>query len=101
MPRIAQFTISILPNPEETLSVHYATRDGTAIAGTDYTAREGTVIFEVGEPTKVIPVDVDDSAATGKVFYMDISWTDPTGKTVIRPTGTCIVDSSSAPPEVI
>ncbi len=35
-----------------TITVHYATSDGTAAAGSDYTAASGTLTFNAGESTK-------------------------------------------------
>ena len=40
------------------MRVAYATRDGTATAGQDYTETQGTLVFAVGEATKTIRVPV-------------------------------------------
>ena len=40
------------------MRVAYATRDGTATAGEDYTETQGTLVFAVGEATKTIRVPV-------------------------------------------
>ena len=40
------------------MRVDYATRDGTATAGEDYTETQGTLVFAVGEATKTIRVPV-------------------------------------------
>ena len=40
------------------MRVDYATRDGTATAGQDYTAVQGTLVFALGEATKTIRVPV-------------------------------------------
>ncbi|HKS29654.1 MAG TPA: Calx-beta domain-containing protein [Pyrinomonadaceae bacterium] len=39
-------------------SVDYATSDGTAVAGTDYTAKSGTITFAPGESTKTISISL-------------------------------------------
>jgi hypothetical protein len=46
------------------LSVAYATTDGTAIAGQDYTSASGTLNFGVGETTKTIQIPILDDATT-------------------------------------
>lgn len=46
------------------LSVDYATVDGTAIAGQDYTAVSGTLTFNVGETSKTIQIPILDDATT-------------------------------------
>jgi hypothetical protein len=46
------------------LSVDYATTDGTAIAGQDYTSASGTLTFTGGETTKTIQIPIADDATT-------------------------------------
>jgi hypothetical protein len=93
MSRIANFVITIQPIPQEALLVNFGTRSGTAISGVDFTPASGVTSFAPGEQTKTIPVLISDNAELGKRFFMDVSWIDATGKTVIRPTGTCIIDT--------
>jgi hypothetical protein len=47
-------------NPMLSVSVDYATSDGSATAGSDYTDSSGTVTFGVGETTKTFQVPVND-----------------------------------------
>ena len=51
-----------LTSNDELVSVNFATRDGTAIAGTDYTAAEGTISFALGDQHKSISVSVLEDA---------------------------------------
>jgi hypothetical protein len=44
-------------------SVNYATSNGTAVAGSDYTAAAGTIDFAAGETTKTFDVDVSNDGA--------------------------------------
>ena len=46
------------PRGDETVTVRYATRDGTAVAGADYAATRGTLTFEAGETRKTVEVEV-------------------------------------------
>src|SRR5262245_36465460 len=50
----ATFTVSLSAPSSETVSVIYATADGSATAGSDYQAQTGTLIFAPGETTKTI-----------------------------------------------
>jgi Calx-beta domain len=59
-----EFVISLSTASSETVTVDYATADGTAIAGSDYSADSGTVQFAPGETRKFIPVSVIADAAS-------------------------------------
>ena len=57
------------------VSVQYETIDGTALAGEDYVATSGTVVFAPGEVNKavVIPIIVDDYLEQDEVFTVNLS----------------------------
>ena len=52
------FTVRLSRAASETVTVDYETRDGSATAGSDYTAAVGTLTFAVGERTKTVSVAV-------------------------------------------
>lgn len=54
----ASFTVRLNRSFTETVTVHYATSNGTATAGSDYQAASGTLTFTPGETTKTIPVQI-------------------------------------------
>jgi len=58
------FTVQLSAPSAQTVTVHFATQDGTATAGTDYTATSGDLTFQPGETEKSVAVtitgDVDD-----------------------------------------
>lgn len=60
-------------------SVHYQTRDGTALAGSDYIATSGAAYIAAGSTYTIIGVEIigDSIAEPDETFYLDI--TDPTG----------------------
>ena len=52
------------------VSVNYATSDGTAVAGADYTATSGTLTFAAGETSKTVHVPIiDDSHDEGEETF--------------------------------
>src|SRR5262249_32445492 len=52
------FTLS-MPNPSvQPVTVNYATANGTALAGSDYTAASGSVTFAPGQTTAAVVVSV-------------------------------------------
>ncbi|MDE0206755.1 MAG: hypothetical protein OXP66_12095 [Candidatus Tectomicrobia bacterium] len=61
------------------VSVDYATADGTAVAGTDYTAVSGTLVFQPHETEKAVRVAIlDDAVDEGKEdFFLQL--TNPRG----------------------
>ena len=62
----AEFTVTLDLASGETVTVVYATADGTALAGSDYTAASGTLTFAAGDTSKTIDVLVtDDSLGEG------------------------------------
>ena len=52
------FTVSLSNPSTQTITVHYATADDTAINGQDYTSASGTLTFDPGETSKAVPVSV-------------------------------------------
>jgi hypothetical protein len=69
------FTVSLDFAASATVTVDYATADGTAVAGTDYTATSGTLTFQPGQTsmTVSVPILVDKSAAGETTFSLDLS----------------------------
>ena len=54
------FGVTLAAAQTSAVSVRYATSDGTAVAGSDYVARSGTVRFAPGETEKTVAVPVLD-----------------------------------------
>src|SRR5262249_2097803 len=72
----ALFTVTLSPtNPSQTVTVNYATADGTARAGLDYQATSGTLTFPPGTATQPISVVVKtDPALDGlETFFVNLS----------------------------
>ncbi len=69
------FTIAIDDPLTQTVSVDYATVDGTAVAGTDYTAVSGTITFAPGQTSQTVAVEILPNAGTSaaKTFTLDLS----------------------------
>ena len=52
------FTVSLSRVPTVTVRVNYATKNGSAVAGTDYVATSGTLTFAPGVQSKTVTVTV-------------------------------------------
>ena len=83
----ATFTVTLSTPSDQTVSVAYATADGTAVAGTDYTAVRGVLVFQPGETTRTVTVPIlNDRVFEGaETFTLNLS--DPVNATVTDPTG--------------
>ncbi|CAL1549070.1 unnamed protein product, partial [Lymnaea stagnalis] len=77
------FTVTRSGGDDGTVTVNYATADGTGVAGEDYTAASGTLTFLDGETTKTITVLVsgDVSVEPNETFFVNLSG--PTGGATI------------------
>ncbi|WP_419193099.1 Calx-beta domain-containing protein [Kolteria novifilia] len=71
----ATVTVQLDRAAEETVTVDFATADGTAIAGEDYEATSGTLTFAPGERTKTIAIAVvgDDLFESDEAFDIVLS----------------------------
>ena len=54
----AQITVTRTGDTTGAAAVHFATGNGTATAGTDYTGQAGTLLFAAGDASKTFPVPV-------------------------------------------
>ena len=61
---VRRFPVTLKPASTRTVTVRYATSDGTAEAGSDYTAVNDTLTFAPGETKKTVSV-LDDSHDEG------------------------------------
>lgn len=77
-------------SPVGTASVNFATADGTARAGVNYTATSGTLTFNPGETTKVVTVPVlDDGVVTGPLKF-SLALSNPVNVVLGSPAATSV-----------
>jgi hypothetical protein len=83
----ANFIVSLSAPSTKTITVDYATADGSATAGGDYQAANGTLTFAPGETSKTISVLVngDRVAESNETFYVRLS--NPTNATIAGSLG--------------
>ena len=72
---LAVFTISLGTASGQSVTVNFATANGTATAGTDYTARSGSVTFAPGKTTKTAQITIkpDRKRETNENFFLNLS----------------------------
>jgi hypothetical protein len=73
------FTITLSQASSSTITVNWATSNGTASAGTDYRSGSGSVTFSPGQTVKTINVRVngDTTVEPNETFFVTLSG--PTG----------------------
>jgi hypothetical protein len=94
----ASFTVSLSAASGSAVTVAYATSNGTAVAGSDYTATSGTLSFAVGitSRTVAVPVTPDTLDEVDETFNLVLSA--PVGATLADATGVgTIVDDDALP----
>ena len=85
-PSTAHFTVWLSAPSTETVTVNFATLDGTAWADLDYLATSGQLTFAPGETMKTIEATVlpDFESEWDETFSVVLS--DPSGNAVIQPS---------------
>jgi chitinase len=81
-----------------TVTVNYTTQDGTATAGTDYTAASGTLTFAPGRTVQNIPVAITNRTGSQPARRFTIVLSQPSNATVVHGTGIVTIGASGATP---
>ncbi|HYV09956.1 MAG TPA: Calx-beta domain-containing protein [Pyrinomonadaceae bacterium] len=82
-----------------TASVDFATSDGTAIAGTDYTAASGTLTFAPGELSKNITIrSTSDTLFENANETFTLTLSNPTGATITTGASTITIQDDDFKP---
>jgi hypothetical protein len=93
------FTVSLSNSSYQTITVNYATEDGTATtADNDYVAASGSLSFAPGETSKTITIQVngDTKFEPDETFTVNLSG--PTNATVAAGTGTGTIQNDDPQP---
>jgi hypothetical protein len=95
----ADFTVRLSEASAQTVTVNYATADGTATAGTDYQPANGTLTFAPGETSKTVTVLVngDIQNEDDETFFANL--TNPTNATVSDAQGNGTITDNDPPPD--
>ena len=95
-----EFTVSLSAASGRQVTVQYATSDGTAESGTDFTAASGTLTFEPNETSKTVsvPTTGDSEEEEDETFALTLS--NPADATLgdATATGTIVDDDESPSP---
>jgi Calx-beta domain/Bacterial Ig domain/RTX calcium-binding nonapeptide repeat (4 copies)/von Willebrand factor type A domain/Bacterial cadherin-like domain len=83
----AVFTVTLSNAAKMPVTVNYATADGTAIQGNDYTTQLGTLTFAPGETTKTITVPIRPDAVYEGDETFTVNLSAPTHATIADGVG--------------
>ncbi|WP_221230802.1 putative Ig domain-containing protein [Xanthomonas sp. CFBP 8152] len=84
----ATFTVSLSMASGQTVSVNYATADGTATAGSDYVARSGTLTFAPGVTAQGVAITVNGDTAVESNETFSVGLSGASNASIARATGT-------------
>ena len=93
------FVVTLAPASSETVTVAYATADGTATAGSDYTATSGTLSFAAGETAKTISVPVLADAQDDGGETLTLTLSTPSGARITDGTATGTITNDGHIPQ--
>ena len=82
------FTVSLTAATTQTVTVNYATADGTAIAPTDYQTASGTLTFAPGEISKTATVLVNGDTTIEPTETFTVNLSGAVNGTILGGTGT-------------
>ncbi len=84
---IIRLTFRLSAPSTRTVSVRFATANGTAMAGSDYVARTGTTTFAPGETSKTQPYTIngDTTSESDETFLVDLNT--PVGTIIAKARG--------------
>ena len=93
------FTVSLSAASTQSVTVAYATSDGTATAGSDYTTASGTVTFNPGVTQQTVGVTVTGDTTTEPNETLLVTLSNPLNATLLRAqaTGTITNDDAALP----
>ncbi|MEM6715914.1 MAG: Calx-beta domain-containing protein, partial [Cyanobacteria bacterium P01_C01_bin.147] len=83
----ATFTVSLSEASDSAITVDFATADGTAVAGSDYTGGTGTLTFAAGVTEQTISVAITDNAVVEADETFSVNLSNASGATIVDAQG--------------
>jgi len=93
----AGFTVSLSNASSQTITVNYATANGSATSGNEYVATNGTVTFAPGQLTQPINVTVNGDLINEDSVTFNVNLTVPTNATITDAQGVGSIADDDAP----
>ena len=93
------FSVTLDPAADEAVTVDYATSDGTATAGDDYTGTSGTLTFDPGETAKTVAVPITDDAVDDGGETVTLTLSNASGATLADSAATGTIRNTESEPD--
>ena len=90
------FTATLSHASSRTVTVDYATQDGTAQAGSDYTAASGTLTFNAGDTSQTVQVTVLTDSEDESQETLTLTLSNPSQATLDDATGTGAIENGES-----
>ena len=96
---VLEFVVSLDRKRHAPVTVAYATADGTAVAGEDYTATSGALAFAAGDTEKTVSVPVLDDSHDEGSETLTLTLSNASGARIADATATGTITNSDAIPK--
>ncbi len=93
----AGFTVSLSNASSQTITVNYATTDGTATAGTDYETTSGALIFTPGQTSQPLSVTVNGDLLNEAAVTFNVNLSGAANATIADNQGVGTIVDDDAP----
>ena len=90
------FTATLSHASSRTVTVSYATSDGTAVAGSDYTAASGALTFNAGDTSQTVQVTVLTDSEDESQETLTLTLSNPSQATLDDATGTGAIENGES-----
>jgi len=98
---MATVTVTLSKATSDTVTVKYATQNGSASAGTDYTAGSGTLTFAPNQTSKTFQIPIVDNATVDGARGLNVVLSNSTFAAITDNTGVVTInDNDNAPAPV-
>jgi Ca2+-binding RTX toxin-like protein len=91
------FTVVLNAASTQTVTVDWATVDGSAAAGSDYEGATGTLVFAPGETVKTVAVVLNDDALAEAVERFGLELSAPVNATLVDAVAHAVIGANDAP----
>jgi hypothetical protein len=85
--QFAEFTVTLALSPSSPVTFQYATADGAAVAGTDYSATSGTATIQPGSTSAHLQVPILPSTTPGSTLTFTMTIGNSNGPLIERAVG--------------